>query len=192
VYPDNEVYAEEPPHWKSDDYEVREQGFCDRCQSPIVPHYGEPLASCDCLEDVEWVDMGGVAMKKVINKKELKDLILDGITSEELNSLYDYSGITDFSYTFANCKSLESIPKLDTSNGVNFSYMFSKCKSLKSIPKLNTSSGTHFSYMFSNCTSLESIPKLDTSNGVNFSYMFANCKSLKVIPELDTRKSRFL
>ncbi len=52
VYPDDEVY-EEPPSWKSDDYEVRKQGYCDKCECPIVPHYGEPLASCDCFTQ-EW------------------------------------------------------------------------------------------------------------------------------------------
>ena len=52
VYPDNEAY-QQPPDWKSDDYEIREQGFCESCGSEIVPHYGEPLASCEC-ETQEW------------------------------------------------------------------------------------------------------------------------------------------
>ncbi len=52
VYPDDEVY-EEPPSWKSDDYEIRKQGACEICGQPIVPHYGEPLASCDCCTQ-EW------------------------------------------------------------------------------------------------------------------------------------------
>jgi len=30
-----------------------------------------------------------------INKSELRDLILDGITTEELNNKYDYSDVTD-------------------------------------------------------------------------------------------------
>lgn len=52
VYPDDEVY-EEPPSWKSDDYEIRKQGDCEVCGCPIVPHYGEPLASCECYTQ-EW------------------------------------------------------------------------------------------------------------------------------------------
>lgn len=52
VYPDDEVYSK-PPSWKSDDFEVRKQGFCYRCDSDIVPHYGEPIASCGCGSQ-EW------------------------------------------------------------------------------------------------------------------------------------------
>ncbi len=49
VYPDGDVYEEEePPSWKSDDYEIRKQGACGQCGEPIVPHYGEPFASCQC------------------------------------------------------------------------------------------------------------------------------------------------
>lgn len=34
--------------WKSDDYEIREAGFCNTCDEEIIPHYGEPFASCSC------------------------------------------------------------------------------------------------------------------------------------------------
>lgn len=47
VYPNDEVY-ESPPEWMSDDYQVREQGYCEECDSDIVPHYAEPFASCNC------------------------------------------------------------------------------------------------------------------------------------------------
>ena len=53
VYPDGEVYEEEPPNWKSDDYEIRKQGACEQCGQPIIPHYGEPFASCECYTQ-EW------------------------------------------------------------------------------------------------------------------------------------------
>ena len=52
VYPDGEVY-EQAVDWKSDDYEIREQGYCAHCDSDIVPHYNEPFASCDCCTQ-EW------------------------------------------------------------------------------------------------------------------------------------------
>jgi hypothetical protein len=54
VYPDGEVY-DNIPQYKSDDYEIRGQGYCPECDGPIVPHYGEPFASCECGTQ-EWYD----------------------------------------------------------------------------------------------------------------------------------------
>jgi hypothetical protein len=59
--------------------------------------------------------------------------------------------------------------------------MFNACKSLQTIPQLDTSSGTNFSYMFNYCQSLQTIPQLDTSSGTSFSYMFKACDSLQYI-----------
>jgi len=92
-----------------------------------------------------------------INSRELRDLILDGITTEELGSMYDYSSIRDMSYMFSYCKSLESVPLFNT---VNVTYM---------------------SYMFKNNTSLVTVPTFDTTNVVNMNGMFDNCVSLKYI-----------
>lgn len=52
VYPDDDVYDEPQPD-KSDDYMIREKGYCDKCDSEIIPHYGEPIASCNC-GTMEW------------------------------------------------------------------------------------------------------------------------------------------
>jgi len=67
-------------------------------------------------------------MKK-INKEELRDLILDGISTEELNSKYDYSDILDMSEMFKNCVSLKSVPLFDTKNVTDMSAMFENCES---------------------------------------------------------------
>ena len=64
---------------------------------------------------------------------------------------------------------------MNTTGCTDFTYMFDTCKSLTTIPQLDTSKGTDFSYMFKNCTSLTSIPQLDTSKGTNFGSMFYNC-----------------
>jgi len=58
-----------------------------------------------------------------INKAELRDLILDGISSKELNSKYDYSAITDMSYMFNTCSSLKTVPLFDTSNVTDMQLM---------------------------------------------------------------------
>ena len=48
-------------------------------------------------------------MKIKISKVELKQLILQGISSKELNFKYDYSDITNMSGMFSGCSSLEYI-----------------------------------------------------------------------------------
>lgn len=54
VFPDGEIYSlDELPSWKSDDYEIRHQGFCYVCDSTIDPHWGEPFATCKCCQQ-EW------------------------------------------------------------------------------------------------------------------------------------------
>jgi hypothetical protein len=55
VFPDGEIYSiDDIPSWKSDDYELRYQGFCTVCDSTIDPHWGEPIASCECFAQ-EWL-----------------------------------------------------------------------------------------------------------------------------------------
>jgi len=111
-----------------------------------------------------------------IKKSELRDLILNGITTAELNSKYDYSGITDMSYMFSmfcDSSSLESVPLFDTSNVTNMNYMFCDCSSLKYVPAFNTSNVTTMKHMFANCTSLKDIDPYDFE-GFNFSTLDNN------------------
>ena len=94
---------------------------------------------------------------KITNKYTLRDLILNRITTHELDSKYDYSSITDMRYMLSGCKSLEMIPLLDTSNVTNMSFMFEDCESLKTIPLIDTSNVTNMSYMFYGCDNLINI-----------------------------------
>ena len=100
--------------------------------------------------------------------------------------LLDTSNWTDMNSTFNYCKSLISIPLLDTSNVTNMEEMLSACASLTSIPLLNTHNVTNMHSMFSGCKSLISIPLLDTSNVTNMAAMLRSCSSLTSIPQLDT------
>ena len=105
-----------------------------------------------------------------------------------INGIYSTnSSLTDCSYMFANCESLESIPLFDTSNVTTMSHMFESCKSLTTIPQLDTSNVTSMWYTFGDCTSLTTIPQLDTSNVTKMAYTFSRCSSLKSLPELDFR-----
>ena len=79
---------------------------------------------------------------------------------------------------FNYCRSLVSIPQLDTSNVTSMNSMFNNCYSLVSIPQLDTSNVTDMSYMFGNCYALVSIPQLDTQKVTDMSNMFPYCYSL--------------
>jgi hypothetical protein len=80
---------------------------------------------------------------------------------------------------FQNCNSLQSIPLLNTANGLTFQNMFNFCPSLQSIPLLNTASGKNIQTMFNTCISLQSIPLLNFSAATTISTPFAACSSLK-------------
>ena len=105
---------------------------------------------------------------------------IEGINSKE------GSYLTNTSYMFGNCFSLQSVPLLNTSSVTNMDSMFNFCKSLTTIPLLNTSSVTNMANMFSSCESLTTIPLLNTSSVTNMVNMFYYCKSLTTIPQLDT------
>ena len=100
--------------------------------------------------------------------------------------LLDTSRWTTMNSMFNICWSLTSIPQLDTRNVTNMNSMFAGCKVLTSIPLLDTSNVTDIGSMFSGCSSLTSIPALDTSNVTNMGNMFNGCSLLTSIPLLDT------
>ena len=129
------------------------------------------------------------------NEMELKDKI-NNITNNILEiKLKGIKNITNMSYMFAYCSSLNSlsdISKWNTSNVNNMSYMFSSCSSLNSLPdisKWNTSNVNNMSGMFYNCSSLNSLPdisKWNTSKAKNdMSYMFDGCSKLSKIPKFN-------
>jgi len=90
-----------------------------------------------------------------INKQQLRELIVSGITSHDLNARYDYSSITDMSYLLAGCKEVTSVPLFDTSN-------------VKVLDRA-----------FMDCENLVHIPDFDLSNGISIFQVFYGCKSLK-------------
>ena len=128
--------------------------------------------------------------KKKIGKEELRELIVGGITSIELNAKYDYSGIIDMSELLHDCTTLESIPKLDTSQVTNMNYMFYECTSLKEIPKLVTSKVETMCAMFNGCSSLNQIQNLDISKVKDASWMFADSPVIGYFTDWDKYMSK--
>jgi len=87
-----------------------------------------------------------------INKPVLRDLIIKGISTEELNSNFDYSSVTDMSRMFYSCSSLESVPLFCTSKVKYMFHLFNNCSKLKYIDAYNY---TKFDFSRSNTTQLK-------------------------------------
>ena len=93
--------------------------------------------------------------------------------------------ITDMSYMFNDCKSLESLDLsyFDTSQVTSMKFMFTGCGSLESLDlsHFDTSNVTSMDSMFSCCTRLKSLnlSHFDTSQVTDMSHMFIGCNSLK-------------
>ena len=94
--------------------------------------------------------------------------------------------VTDMKHMFQACRSLQSIPSLDTRSTVDMGGMFSACTSMTEAPAMDTSNVTNFFGMFGECTSLVSVPDYDTSRAVSMGDMFLNDSSLEHLPALDT------
>ena len=92
--------------------------------------------------------------------------------------------VTDMSYMFSNCTSLDSLDlsSFNTENVTNMSFMFFNCTSLASLDlsSFNTKSVTDMSSMFLLCTSLDSLnlSSFNTENVTDLSGMFCGCTSL--------------
>ena len=109
-------------------------------------------------------------------------------TFAEVPDWVDFEGITDMSYMFQNCRNLQTIPPIETSNVTDMAYMFTMCSNLQTIPPIETSNVTDMTYMFSDCHTLQAIPPLNTSKVRNAPNMFDRCTSLISLPALDFRE----
>ena len=101
--------------------------------------------------------------------------------------IFQASNIVNCSGMFKNCKSLRTIPLLNTITVTDMSYMFYG-SGISKIPNIDTSKVTNMSYMFANCTELENSPYLNTYNTTNLSHIFEGCTKLKNIPNMNTSK----
>ena len=122
------------------------------------------------------------------NATVIKVCDYDGITTERLISFSSPENkVTNMSFMFQSCPSLQVIPKLDTSSVTCMYNMFSECDALQAIPLLDTSNVTNMEGMFYNCTALETIPMLDTSKVTRMVGMFQGC-GIESIPMLNTHQ----
>jgi hypothetical protein len=121
---------------------------------------------------------------------------------KDLNVIYipniDVHNSNNVSGMFEGCKYLTQIDSdsLDTSNSKYFDRLFYNCRSLLSIPSINTSSisnspGTRYSTMvsaFEYCTCITHIPYFDLSQVGDISNFCYACTNLITIPDLNYSK----
>jgi hypothetical protein len=99
--------------------------------------------------------------------------------------------VTDMSYMFYG-SGISKIPNIDTSKVTNMSYMFANCTELENSPYLNTYNTTNLSHIFEGCTKLKNIPNMNTSKVEDMSYMLASCTKIDSFPRLDVSKVKNL
>ena len=93
---------------------------------------------------------------------------------------------------FKDCRSLETIPLLDTHAVKTMYMMFENCYNLKTVPLLDMTANESIRQMFSNCRSLTTVPQFNTSNVTNVQSAFSGCNHLIDVPLLDCSKVTFI
>lgn len=102
----------------------------------------------------------------------------------EFNGCFDTSQVTNMSFMFNNCSSLQEVDirNFDTSQVTDMNAMFQCCESLQELDVSNfdTSQVTGMNFMFYGCSNLQELDvrNFDTSKITTMSHMFYGCKSL--------------
>jgi hypothetical protein len=95
------------------------------------------------------------------------------------------ANVTNISSAFSGCRSLRTIPLLDTRKVTSFFAAFTNCTALHTVPCISTSSATSTYQMFRTCYALNDVPRFDMRNVTDCVQMFENCKSIESIPMFD-------
>lgn len=144
------------------------------------------------------VEIGGVvgnctSLKELLEtgKSHSAAYLFYGSGASSVDNIINYSDtehVYNFSYMFAKCTELTSVPLLamSGSNQISLDHMFDGCKSLSTIPLFNTEYATIMDNMFAGCTNLTTIPQLNTSKATTMTAMLQSCSSLTTVPLLDT------
>jgi len=92
------------------------------------------------------------------------------------------NSVSDWSYKFYSCYSLQSVATLWTNSATSMTSMFYSCLSLQTVPLFNTAAVMNMLQMFSNCYSLQTVPLFNTASVTTMGQMFSNCYSLQTVP----------
>lgn len=105
---------------------------------------------------------------------------------------YDFSEITDMSYMFENCSSLNVVQQLDTKKVTDMNHMFSGCSSLETVHQIDAINVTNMQNMFYGCSNLKNVSLSNTSSVTNMQSIFIGCTSLTEITYLGCDKCKTL
>ena len=89
-----------------------------------------------------------------------------------------------FNSFFKGCKLLQSIPFIDTINGIDMNYFISGCRGITEISSFYLSNANTVQGTFSSLN-VTSIPKLNMSKATNGSHLFHECRQLISIDLID-------
>ena len=92
-----------------------------------------------------------------------------------LDNIQNLSGTTDMRSTFLSCRSLTSVPNIDTSATTSMWDTFRDLQTITTFPQLNTSNVTSFKGTWWGNVNQVSFPLLDMSSGNDFTDAFRAC-----------------
>lgn len=126
------------------------------------------------------------------NTSNLTDISYCFKGCSSLNSvcLFDTSNVTAISQLFTRT-SIKTLPKFNFENVVNCAAMFLQCTELKTINGLSLNSvtaGAGLQQFFDGCTKLENVGTISIPNVRQTNYMFRGCMGLKSIPSINCDK----
>ena len=161
----------------------------DLYKKEIELKYFSKIGGFTNIFGVEFVNFNRNNIKLIVNNSN-KIPLIDKFylkKGENIIKLIIENDLTNLSYMFYSCNSLNNINELkylNTSKVTNFSNLFWGCSSLTDISAIknwDVSQGINFSYLFTGCSSLINLLPLKNWNvekGTNFSFMFCRCLNL--------------
>ena len=161
----------------------------DLYKKEIELKYYSKIGGFTNIFGVEFVNFNRNNIKLIVNNSN-KIPLIDKFylkKGENIIKLIIENDLTNLSYMFYSCNSLNNINELkylNTSKVTNFSNLFWGCSSLTDISAIknwDVSQGINFSYLFTGCSSLINLLPLKNWNvekGTNFSFMFCRCLNL--------------
>ena len=161
----------------------------DLYKKEIELKYYSKIGGFTNIFGVEFVNFNRNNIKLIVNNSN-KISLIDKFylkKGENIIKLIIENDLTNLSYMFYSCNSLNNINELkylNTSKVTNFSNLFWGCSSLTDISAIknwDVSQGINFSYLFTGCSSLINLLPLKNWNvekGTNFSFMFCRCLNL--------------
>lgn len=156
----------------------------------VTPQSGQRLTQLDLNQQrgddrlTGWLDL-------TISSKDLSKLIIAARNPCVCHRLLEQTTIkehclTDTSYLFNICESLQSVPWFDTSRIVKMDAMFWGAMKLQTIPLFDTSNVTSMNDMFRECYDLVAVPHLNTAKVTSMSCAFRYAISLRTVPLFET------